>query len=176
MHFKFFFGGWGLLVCMSCIHRTNNKIYKSFSFMDETQILLLYHWQPNKNWLTLWAPKSIREPLSSDVHEVGRWNVNTVTDDDYAGFIFGYQDSSSFYVVMWKQVEQIYWQANPFRAVAEPGIQLKVISGNHFSCDCSIFTLYCHKSALTGWTNITLNALRMGCHSNSRQVREYFCQ
>lgn len=58
--------------------------------------------------------------------------MNTVTDDDYAGFIFGYQDSSSFYVVMWKQTEQTYWQAAPFRAVAEPGIQLKVLGVNTF--------------------------------------------
>lgn len=37
------------------------------------------------------------------------------------------QDNNQFYVVMWKKNTQTYWQATPFRAVAEPGIQLKLV-------------------------------------------------
>ena len=58
----------------------------------------------------------------------GTFYVNSKIDDDYAGFVFSFQNNRQFYVVMWKKTEQTYWQPSPFRAKAQPGIQLKLVN------------------------------------------------
>ena len=56
--------------------------------------------------------------------------INTDTDDDFVGFVFGFQSSSRFYSVMWKQVEQTYWWPSPFRSVAPTGLQIKLVDSS----------------------------------------------
>lgn len=95
--------------------------------------------QRDPNWVILNEGSEILQSVNSDpglaigytrfggVDFSGTFYVNSEVDDDYAGFVFSYKDSSNFYVVMWKQSGQTYWQSTPFRAVAEPGIQLKSV-------------------------------------------------
>ncbi|XP_023316800.1 cartilage oligomeric matrix protein isoform X1 [Trichogramma pretiosum] len=63
----------------------------------------------------------------SGVDFEGTFFVNTDIDDDYVGFVFSYQNTRQFYTVMWKKVLQTYWEPMPFRAIAETGIQLKLV-------------------------------------------------
>ncbi|BES90299.1 thrombospondin 2 3 4 5 [Nesidiocoris tenuis] len=64
----------------------------------------------------------------SGVDFEGTFFIDSVIDNDYVGFIFSYQNNQKFYTVMWKKSGQTYWQSTPFRAVAEPGIQLKLVN------------------------------------------------
>lgn len=96
--------------------------------------------QQDPNWEIANEGAEILQTLNSDpglavgfesfsgVDFEGTLFVDTQIDDDYVGFIFGYQNNKRFYVVMWKKTAQTYWQMTPFRAAAETGIQLKLVN------------------------------------------------
>lgn len=98
--------------------------------------------QNDPNWVIYNKGAEIVQTMNSDpglavgydifggVDFEGTFFVDTEIDDDYVGFIFSYQNNHKFYTVMWKKNTQTYWQATPFRAVAEPGIQIKLVQSS----------------------------------------------
>lgn len=95
--------------------------------------------QIDPNWIVLSDGSEIVQTLNSDpglavgfhafagMDFEGTIFVDSEIDDDYLGFVFSYQDNRHFYSVMWKKNSQTYWKPAPFRAVAEPGIQIKLV-------------------------------------------------
>ncbi len=60
--------------------------------------------------------------LSNDTMD-GTWAVNTNSDDDYIGFVFGFQDNQHFYLFDWKKADQ-----NDALGFAERGMSVKVVN------------------------------------------------
>ena len=141
----------------------NSKIFAA-DFRTYQTVVLDPHGdsQIDPNWVIYNKGAEIVQTMNSDpglavgfhrfggVDFEGTFFVDTEIDDDYVGFIFSYQDNNQFYTVMWKKNTQTYWQATPFRAVAEPGIQLKLVQsdtgpgGRHLAQDYLLLTSDCN--------------------------------
>lgn len=122
----------------------NNSLIYATDFSKYHTVILdpIGESQIDPNWDTKNEGAEIIQTLNSDpglaighdrfsgVDFDGTFFVDTDIDDDYVGFVFSYQNNQRFYTVMWKKRSQTYWQSTPFRAVAEPGIQLKLVNSN----------------------------------------------
>ncbi|XP_043220048.1 cartilage oligomeric matrix protein-like isoform X2 [Amphibalanus amphitrite] len=121
----------------------NSQIYATDFRSYQTVVLDPFgESQKDPNWVIYNQGAEIVQTMNSDpglavgfntfagVDFEGTFFIDTTVDDDYVGFVFSYQDNKKFYTVMWKKSTQTYWLPTPFRAVAEPGIQLKVVNSS----------------------------------------------
>ena len=74
--------------------------------------------QPAGNWVLSNFDTTVTQTINADPSMYldnanhasykmdGNWRTATSSDDDYIGFVFGYQDPSHFYIMDWKQSRQ----------------------------------------------------------------------
>ncbi len=93
--------------------------------------------QPAGNWVLSADNESVTQTVNADpsfylnnLNQTqytmqGTWRVNTNSDDDFMGFVFGYQNSSNFYMFDWKKGSQTY-----SGATATEGMTVKKYEGS----------------------------------------------
>lgn len=96
--------------------------------------------QPPGNWVLSNNNETVTQTVNADpsmylngINQTsyqmrGSWKVTTDFDDDFIGFVFGYQDVSNFYVMDWKQRDQV-----TFAGFAQEGFSIKKFSAGQQS-------------------------------------------
>ncbi|MEL6430086.1 MAG: hypothetical protein AAFU73_01025 [Planctomycetota bacterium] len=91
--------------------------------------------QPDASWDLQTGNTAVLQSVNSDAsiflsdfdsvgQEInGTWSVETSSDDDFMGFVFGYQDRGHYYLFDWKQNSQSFGGT-----FAEVGMSLKAVS------------------------------------------------
>ena len=66
----------------------------------------------------------------TDDHIEGTWQVNAYDDDDLIGFVFGYQETSHYYLFDWKQTDQGEVGSSSGIGLAQKGMTVKVVNAS----------------------------------------------
>ena len=120
--------------------------------------------QPAGNWVLSPGNTTVTQTINADpsyyLNNIsqtsytmdGQWRVVSGSDDDFMGFVFGYQNSSNFYLFDWKQGTQSY-----VGTTAYEGFSIKKISaGSEANLTLADFW------SSTGHTNSTMLATNYG--------------
>ncbi|MEN9284292.1 MAG: Cellulosome-anchoring protein precursor [Verrucomicrobiota bacterium] len=93
--------------------------------------------QPDADWVLSTDRTTVTQKVNADASIflsdfdlvnsaiTGTWKVNTADDDDFMGFVFGYQNDRQFYLFDWKQADQ-----SDLGAVAERGMTVKAVKAD----------------------------------------------
>lgn len=91
--------------------------------------------QPNASWTLSNGNTTATQSVNADAsillggfditgQEIeGSWKVNTSSDDDFMGFVFGFQNRGQYYLFDWKQLDQ-----PDALGFADAGMSLKVVN------------------------------------------------
>jgi RHS repeat-associated protein len=120
------------------------KVYPSSS-SGNPQLFDLSKWetvqyefndQPDASWQIQSGNTVVEQKINADASILlsntdvtnnrieGTWKVGTSDDDDYIGFVFGYQNPQHFYLFDWRQADE------NFKGFAERGMSIKVVDVN----------------------------------------------
>jgi len=132
-------------------------------------------YQPGGNWALSADNHTVTQTVNADpsfyLNNIsqtsysmdGKWRVLTQSDNDFIGFVFGWQNSSNFYMFDWKQGQQDYVSTTAFE-----GFAIKRISALS-AADLTLSDFW----SSSGHANSTLLASNFGAGKGWNDLTDY---